>query len=83
MPCPSGESELYALGALAAEVDFRTSFTEGDWTIIPDTRDSRQQHRTRSDNETSKSQDETRSHDILFHSRFGISETAEDVIGQD
>ena len=81
----SGESELYLLGALSAElIFFRTSNTERDWTIIPDTRESRQQHSTRSGNETrSKSQDETHSHEILIHSRFGISETADDVISQD
>ena len=64
--------------------DFRTSCTETDWTIIPDTRESRQQHSTRSGNETrSKSQDETHSHEIPIHSRFGISETFNDVISQD
>ena len=69
----SGESEMYALGA-----------PERDWTIIPDTRESRQQHSTRSGNETrSKSQDETHSHEILIHSRFGISETSYDVISED
>ena len=40
----SGESELYALGALSAELIFLTSCTERDWTITPDTRESRQQH---------------------------------------
>ena len=72
----SGESEMYALGALSAELIFAQAITERDWTIIPDTRESRQQHSTRSGNETrSKSQDETHSHEILIHSRFGISET--------
>ena len=48
--------------------------TERDSTFIPDTRESRQQHSTRSGNETrSKSEDETHSHEILIHSRFGIS----------
>ena len=65
-------------------VDFRTSFSERDLTIILDTRENRQQHSTRSGNETrSKSQDETHSHEILIHSRFGISETFNDVISQD
>ena len=73
----SGESELYALGALSAELIFAQA------TTIPDTRESRQQHSPRSGNETkSESQDETHSHEILIHSRFGISETADDVIGQ-
>ena len=48
----SGESEIYALGALSAELIFCTSHTERNWTIIPDTRESRQQHSTRSGNET-------------------------------
>ena len=48
----SGESEVYALGALSAELIFCTSYTERDWTIIPDTRESRQQHGTRTGNET-------------------------------
>ena len=74
----SGESELYALGA------FRTSYPERDWTIIPDTRGSRQQHSTRNGNETrSKSKHETHALEILIHSRLGISETADDVISQD
>ena len=75
---------MYALGALSAESIFRTNYPERDWTIIPDTRESRQQHSTRSGNETrSKSQDETHSHEILFLSRFGTSETPNDVISQD
>ena len=79
----SGESEKYALGALH-RVDFRTSHTERNWTIIPDTRESRQQHSTHSGNETrSESQDEKHSHKILIHSRFGISETFNDVFSQD
>ena len=65
-------------------VDIRTSYPERDWTIIPDTRESRQQHSTRGGNETrSESQDETHSHEILIRSRFGIPETADDVISQD
>ena len=55
-----------------------------DWTIILDTRESRQHNSTRSGNERkSESRDETHSHEILFHSRFGISKTSNDVIGQD
>ena len=62
-----GKSELYALGALSADLIFRTNYPERDWTIIPDTLESRQQHSTRSGNETrSKSQDETHSHEILI-----------------
>ena len=33
--------------ALSAELIFRTSYTERDWTIIPDTRESRQQRTAR------------------------------------
>ena len=75
----SGESGMYALGALSAELIFARN-----WTIIPDARESRQQRSTRSGNETrSKSKDETHSHEILTHSRFGISENSNDVISQD
>ena len=63
----SGESELCALGALSAVLVFAQAIQKRDWTIIPDTRESRQEHSTRSGNETrSKSQDETHSHKILF-----------------
>ena len=45
---------------------------------------SRQQHSTSSGNETgSKPEDETLSHTILFRSRFGVSDTADDVRSQD
>ena len=65
-------------------MNFRTSYPERDWTITPDTRESRQQHSTRSAIDTrSESQDETHSHEILIHSRFGIPGTADDVISQD
>ena len=65
-------------------VVFRTSCPERDWTVTPDTRESRQQYSTRSGNETrSKSQDETHSHEIVIHSRLGISENSDDVIRQD
>ena len=78
----SGESELHAFGALSAEF-FRASHTERNWTIIPDTRESRQQHSTRSDNKTRSRKMKhirTRFH---FIQDFGISETADDVISQD
>ena len=56
----SGESEMFALDALSAELIFAQSCSERDWTVIPDTRESRQQHSTRSGNETrSKSQHKT------------------------
>ena len=63
----SGESELYAMGGLSAELIFAQATFERDWTVIPDTCESRQQHSTRSGNGTrSKSQDETHSHEILI-----------------
>ena len=75
---------MYARGALSAELIFAQAKTGRDWTIILDTRESRQQHSTRSGNETrSKSQDETHSHEILIHSRFGTSEISYNVISQD
>ena len=50
---------MYALGALSAELIFAQAILKEIWTIIPDTRESRQQHSMRSGNETrSKSQDE-------------------------
>ena len=48
----SGDSEMYALGALSAELIFAQAILKVIGTIIPDTRESRQQHSTRSGNET-------------------------------
>ena len=73
---------MYALGALSAELIFAQAILKeiGLSFLIH----ARQQHSTRSGNETRReSQDETHSHEILIHSRFGISETADDVISQD
>ena len=75
---------MYALRAVSAELIFAQAILEEILAIIPDARESRQQHSTRSGNETrSKSQDEIHSHEIPIHSRFGISETFNDVISQD
>ena len=64
----SGESELYALGALSVELIFAQATLEELGLSFPDTRESRQQHSTRSGNETrSESQDETHSHEIPVH----------------
>ena len=71
-----GESALYALVALSAELIFAQAILKE----ISDTRESRQQHSTRSGNET---RSKSHSHEILIHSRFGISETSNDVISQD
>ena len=47
----SGESEMYALGALSAELIFGQAILK-EIGLIPDTRESRQQHSTRIGNET-------------------------------
>ena len=79
----SGKSEVHALSALSAEF-FRASHTERNWTIIPDTRESRHKHSTRSDNKSrSKSQDETHSHEIHLIQDLVFRKTADDVICQD
>ena len=81
----SGESELYALGALSAELIFARAILKvnGLSFLIHARADSSTQS-TRSGNETrSTSRNETHSHEILIHARFGISETADDVISQD
>ena len=75
---------MYGLGALSAELIFAQAFLREIGLSFPDTRESREQHSTHSGNETrSKSQDETHSHEILIHSRLGISEISNDVISQD
>ena len=75
---------MYALGALSAELFFAQAILKEIGLSFQIHARARQQHSTRSGNETrSKSQDETPSHEILVHSRFGISETADDVISQD
>ena len=88
----SGEAEMYALGALSAELIFAQAFLKeiGLSFLIyaraaqQHSSTAAQQHSTRSGNETrSESKDETHSHEILIHSRFGISETSNDVISQD
>ena len=80
----SGESELYALGALSAELIFAQAILKKFGLSFLTQAVSRQQHSTYSGYETrNKSQDETHSHEIFNHSRFGISETFNDVISQD
>ena len=78
-----GESELHALGALSAELIFAQAILKeiGPSFLKHARADS---STARSGNETrSESQDEAHSHEILIHSRLGISETADDVISQD
>ena len=77
---------MYAFGALSAELIFAQGNTEREWTIILDTRESRQQHSTRSGNETrSKSQDEhihTRYlfiQDLVFRILLTLSSVKTDV----
>ena len=81
----SGESELYALGALSAELIVAQAILEEiGLSFLIHARADSSTHSTRNGNETrSKSEDETHSHEIPIHSRFGISETASDVTGQD
>ena len=79
----SGESEMYAPGALSAGLIFAQATLKeiGLSFLIHARADS---STARASNETSsKSQDETHSHEIPIHSRFGISETFDDVISQD
>ena len=58
-------------GCTVSWVDFRTSHTGKDWTIIPDTRENRQLHSTRSGNETrSKSKRDCFSFKIWYFGNF-------------
>ena len=85
LPCPA-ENQNCTLGALSAALIFAQATLEEIGLSFPDARESReqQQHSTISGNETrSELQDETHSHEILIHSRFGIAETADDVISHD
>ena len=60
---------------IVCRVDLRTSHSGRNQTVIPDTRESRQQHSTRSSDEArSESPDGTHTHEIPVHSRLGISE---------
>ena len=80
----SGESELYALGALSAELIFAQAILKeiGLSFLIHARADST--HSTRSGNETrSKSQDETHHTRSLFIQDLVISETANDIISQE
>ena len=66
----TGESEMYALGALSAELIFAQAILKeiGLLFLI----------HARADSSTARAVAE-----ILIHSRFGISETSNDVISQD
>ena len=70
----SGGSELYALDAILKEI--------GPSFLIHARADS-STARVVATKKRSESQDETHSHEVLNHSRSGISETANDVIGHD
>ena len=79
----SGESELYALGALSAELFFgQAIMKEIALSLLIHARADSSTARAVATETRSKSQDETHSHEILIHSRLGISETANDVISQ-
>ena len=68
---------MYALGALSAELIFAQAILREIGLSFPDTQHAQWQR----NNEQSK--DETHSHKILIHLRFGISETFNTVISQD
>ena len=80
------ESELDALGALSAELNFTQAILR-DWTVIPGARKSRQQHSTNSGNETGrKLENETRVHtrflfiqDFVFPKLLTMSAVKADV----
>ena len=78
---------MYALGALSAELIFAQAILKeiGLSFLIHARADSSTARAvaTKKKKKTSMSQDDTHSHDILIHSRFGISETSSDVISQD
>ena len=78
------EKELFALGALSAELIFAQAvMKEIGLSFLKHAR-ADSSTAGRSGKETrSESQDETHPHEISVHSRFGISETADDVISQD
>ena len=80
----SGESEMYALGALSAELIFAQAILkEIGLSFLIHKRADSTTARAVETKQGSKSQDESHSHEILIHSRFGISETFNDVISQD
>ena len=82
-PLSTGESELYALGALSAELIFTQAMVKGFGLpfLIPARADSSTS--TSSGTETgSEQENETHTHAIPIHSRFGVSETAGDVRSQ-
>ena len=80
----SGESELYALGALSAELIFAQAMLKemGPSFLIHAGADSSTAHAV-ADETRSESQDETHTREIPVRSRFGIPEPADDVRSQD
>ena len=77
---------MYALGALSAELIFAQAILKEirlSFLIHARADSSTARAVATKKKKTSMSQDETHSHDILIHSRFGISETSSDVISQD
>ena len=67
----SGESQMYVLGALSAELIFAQALLKEIELSFLDTRESKQQHSMGSGNETrSKSQDETHSQKIIISSKI-------------
>ena len=81
MALSSGESELYALGALSAELIFAQAILkESGLSFLIHTR--ADTSIARAVETGSESQDETHTHEIPVHSRLGIPETADDVRNQ-
>ena len=75
---------MYALGALSAELIFAQAILkEIGLSFLIHARADSSTARAVATKQGACREDETRSHDILIHSRFGISETSSDVISQD
>ena len=77
----SGESEMHALGALSAELIFAQAILkEIGLSFLIHARAASSTTRAVATKQGARSKAETHSHEILIHSRFGISETADDVM---
>ena len=79
-----GESELYAMGALSAELIFAQAILkEIGLSFLIHARADSSTARAVATKQGASRKMKTHSHEILIHSRFGILETADDVISQD
>ena len=81
----SGESEMYALGALSAELIFAQAILKeiGLSFLIHARADSSTARAVATKQGASRKMKHIHSHEIPIHSRFGISETFNNVISQD